>query len=322
MIKPAIPDNEAQRLQSLYSLNILDTPAEERYDRITRIACRLFDVPTALVSFLDEDRQWYKSKFGTDEQESPRATSFCGHALLGDGLFQVTDTWKDQRFVDNPTVTGDPHIRFYAGFPLRNIDGHKLGTLCIFDSTPRTLTDDEVALFHDLKLMVEHEIATVQLAVLDELTNIPNRRGFITLAQNCLNFCARQDLPATLAFFDLNKFKPINDKFGHKEGDLALKRFAKLMLHAFRDADVCGRLGGDEFAVLLSGVELKDASRVLERFKADVKDYNQIAQRGYDIEFCEGVITKKRVQNVTIDMLLKKADDLMYEMKHQGGIAR
>lgn len=322
MLAPALPENEEQRLQSLKSLKILDTPAEERYDRLTRIACRLMNVPIALVSMVDSTRQWFKSKQGLDMDESPREISFCGHAILGDDIFIVPDTWKDQRFVDNPLVSGEPHIRFYAGFPLKNLDGQKIGTLCIMDTHPRELSQDDIDIFRDLTLMVEQEIAAVQMATLDELTKIPNRRGFIALAQNSLNFCARQQLPATLAFFDLNKFKSINDQFGHAEGDFALKTFAKILRESFRDADVYGRLGGDEFVVLLSGANLADATKIIDRFKDDVTQHNGQSKRGYSIEFCEGVITKDRTQNVSIDMLMKKADTLMYEMKRQGGATR
>lgn len=322
MQAPALPENEEQRLQSLKALKILDTPAEERYDRLTRIACRLMDVPIALVSMVDSNRQWFKSKQGLSASGSSRDVSFCGHAILGEGIFVVEDTWKDQRFVDNPLVANEPHVRFYAGFPLKNVDGQKLGTLCIMDTKPRSLSQDDIDIFQDLTHMVEQEIAAVQMATLDELTRIPNRRGFIALAQNSLNFCARQNLPATLAFFDLNKFKPINDKFGHAEGDLALKAFAKVMRDSFRDADVYGRLGGDEFVVLLSGANMSEAMYIIDRFKVDIEIYNKEANRGYDITFCEGVITKERTQNVSIDMLMKKADKLMYEMKRQGGVNR
>jgi GAF domain-containing protein len=137
MIEPETPANEQVRLDSLQSLDILDSPAEERFDRLTRLAKRIFDVPIALVSIVDQNRQWFKSCVGLDVSETPRDISFCGHAILGNEVFVVTDTAEDPRFDDNPLVVNDPFIRFYAGCPLKYTDGSMLGTLCIIDTRPR-----------------------------------------------------------------------------------------------------------------------------------------------------------------------------------------
>ena len=118
MQKPGKPADEAQRLEALRALSILDTLPEERFDRLTRLAKRLFGVPIALVSLVDDHRQWFKSRQGLEVSETPRDISFCGHAVLGDDIFLVTDASKDERFFDNPLVTDDPHIRFYDGCPL------------------------------------------------------------------------------------------------------------------------------------------------------------------------------------------------------------
>ena len=126
MQTPATPDNEHLRLDALRRITILDTSAEERFDRITRMARNMFDVPISLVSLVDKDRQWFKSCCGLPVLETPRDISFCGHAILGDGLFVVEDATRDLRFADNPLVTGDPHIRFYAGAPLSAPGGHHM----------------------------------------------------------------------------------------------------------------------------------------------------------------------------------------------------
>ena len=219
MKTPDIPANEASRLNTLQSLGVLDTEAEERFDRLTRMSKRLFGVPIALVSLVDENRQWFKSCIGLSVSETPRDISFCGHAILGDDVFIIPDASRDERFADNPLVVDDPHIRFYAGCPLSSRNGSKLGTLCIIDREPRTLSEDDLATLKDLAMMVERELEAVQLATLDDLTKISNRRGFMTLAQHTLNLCSRQETCASLAFIDLNGFKPINDTFGHSAGD-------------------------------------------------------------------------------------------------------
>ncbi|HZB96400.1 MAG TPA: GAF domain-containing protein, partial [Herpetosiphonaceae bacterium] len=163
MVKAQLPADEAQRLAALRALKILDTPAEERFDRITRLAQRLFDVPIVLITLIDADRQWVKSCHGVSRSETSRDGSFCAHAILGDDTLVIPDAQVDPRFADNPWVTGEPHMRFYAGHPLSDPSGHKLGTLCIVDRRPRTLSEDDLAALRDLASLVEHELNRVEL---------------------------------------------------------------------------------------------------------------------------------------------------------------
>lgn len=315
MVKPDIPENEELRLGNLRSLNILDTAPEEQFDRLTRLAKRVFDVPIALVSLVDENRQWFKSCIGLDVSETSREISFCGHAILGNKTFIIADATKDIRFKDNPLVLNQPNIRFYAGCPLRFPDGTMLGTLCIIDTKPRDLDEDDLQALKDLANMVERELVAVQLATQDELTGILNRRGFIMLAQNSLNLCKRNKINASLIFFDLNKFKPINDNFGHLEGDRALKAVAEQMRETFRDSDLLARLGGDEFVVLLPGSSLQYAREITLRFRSMLEDYNRLANRGYEISFSEGIVQIEHDQNDSLESLISRADSLMYDNK-------
>jgi PAS domain S-box-containing protein len=163
MLEATLPLDEPRRLAVLLNLNILDTPPEERFDRITRMAARLFHVPIALVSLIDKRRQWFKSRVGVDILESPRRTSFCTHTMLQDGVFVVEDAASDLRFADNPMVTENPHVRFYAGYPIAAPDGSKIGTLCLIDNAPRHFSEDERALLRDLAGMVAHEVAAGEL---------------------------------------------------------------------------------------------------------------------------------------------------------------
>jgi GAF domain-containing protein len=138
-----IPKNEKSRLASLHALGLLDTAPEERFDRITRIACIVFKVPISTLTLVDEKREWFKSCQGLPDREGDRAISFCGHALSAIDILVVPDTKKDERFSDNPMVVGKPFIRFYAGAPIMSADGEPIGVLCIKDTKPRTFSKDD-----------------------------------------------------------------------------------------------------------------------------------------------------------------------------------
>ena len=317
MQPPATPQDEHTRLETLRSLKLLDTSPSERFDRLTRIARRMFGVPVSLVSLVDDNRQWFKSRQGLDATETPRDISFCGHAILGEDIFIVPDATKDNRFVDNPLVTDDPNIRFYAGVPLRVSNGSKIGTLCIIDEQPREFSEEDLELLRDLAEMAQQEIAAVQLSSMDELTLISNRRGFIALAQHALKVSKRKKYPASLVYLDLNKFKPINDNFGHAEGDKALVAFAELIRSNFRDSDIFARLGGDEFVVLLTDTPVENVEDVLIRFDSAVNHYNQQAQRGYDVCYSIGIAAFDPERHASVEDLLAEADTLMYQHKKQ-----
>lgn len=312
---PDLPPDERTRLETLRALNLLDTAPEERFDRLTRLARRMFGVPISLVSLVDSDRQWFKSIQGLDATETPREISFCGHAILGDEILMVPDALEDDRFADNPLVVDAPNIRFYAGCPLKVHNGSKLGTLCIIDREPREFDEEDLGLLRDLATMAEQEIAAVQLSTLDELTLISNRRGFMALAQHALNLCKRTNVPATLLSIDLNDFKQINDRFGHAEGDRALVAFAEQMRKVFRVSDVFARLGGDEFVALMTDTEEAAINRVLSRFKAAIGEYNAQAKRGYDLHYCVGHVSYNPEHDESIEQLLDRADGLMYAEK-------
>ncbi len=163
MKKPDTPTNEANRIAALCGLAILDTPAEERFDRITRIAQSHFQVPIALVSLVDSERQWFKSRQGLDASETPRDISFCGHTILSDEILYIPNALEDMRFADNPLVTGGPNIRFYAGAPLHSSEGERIGTLCIIDDQARQFSSAELSLLRDLADCAEEEFSRTGL---------------------------------------------------------------------------------------------------------------------------------------------------------------
>ncbi|MEC7816125.1 MAG: GAF domain-containing protein [Pseudomonadota bacterium] len=163
MKTPNLPHNETERLRALRESGLLDSDNEERFDRVTRLASRAFDVPIALISLIDRDRQWFKACIGLDTQETPRAISFCGHTILGSGPMIIEDAARDDRFRDNPLVLGAPHIRFYAGMPVCDSSGFAFGTLCLIDTEPRTFSEDQRIMLREFAALVERELGVLEL---------------------------------------------------------------------------------------------------------------------------------------------------------------
>ncbi len=317
MQKAAIPANDDTRLKALSDLNILDTSSEERFHRFTRLAKRMFDVEIALVTLVDKDRRWIKSANGASacNSESPREDSFCAHAILEDKPLIIEDAKKDERFHDNPHVINEPKVRFYAGYPLKATNGEKIGTLCIIDTKPRSFGHEDLETLEDLGSMVERELTIIQLASQDELTGISNRRGFQSLAQHNLNFCLRYNFSVSLVYFDLNKFKQINDKFGHHEGDKVLIKFSDRLKTSLRESDVYARTGGDEFVALLGNTNIETATKIINRFVDYFEDYNKRSANNYDISFSYGIVEYDSKKHSSINDMLEDGDKLMYEHK-------
>ena len=163
-----MPAQEPDRLAELRALQILDTPREERFDRMTRLLAYLLDVPIALLSLVDAERQWFKSAVGVSAEQTPRQHAFCAHAIMRPETFVIADATLDRRFQDNPLVVSDPHIRFYAGHPLRGPSGHHVGTLCVIDDKPRELTERHRHILQDLAAIVERELNLTELGTLQQ----------------------------------------------------------------------------------------------------------------------------------------------------------
>lgn len=288
MLTPAFPDDEAQRLALLDSLALMYTPSEERFDRITRLASRLLGAPIALVTFVGGDSQWFKSSQGLGVAETPREISFCGHAILADETFVVEDASTDERFCDNPLVTGDPNIRFYAGHPVYAGDGSAIGTVCVIDRKPRTVRQEDLATLRDLAALVETELQREHLndvqreliadreslerrASIDGLTRLWNRDTIMQLLAMEVSRASRGK-PLSIAMIDADYFKSINDERGHPAGDAVLAEIAARIRGAVRDFDAVGRYGGDEFIAVLSDCRIDVAGAVCERIRKSIAD--------------------------------------------------
>lgn len=300
MERPRIPLDEAQRLAALHATNLLGSGSEESFDRITRTAARLLDVPIALVSLIDRDRQWFKSRTGLAACETPRDISFCGHAILVDEPLVVPDASRDARFEDNPLVTGDPHLRFYAGVQLYSIDRKKIGTLCVIDRRPREIGPSELDALRDLARTVEQLIYSRQLAMAaqslseelraerashgadgaspgtagqlewlvahDVLTGLPNRQEMVRAIQASIARCREHGRPALVACLNIDRFKRFNELLGHRVADEILVNIARSVQALLREGDLLARSGSDEFLILLHARgDHPEPERALER---------------------------------------------------------
>ncbi len=306
----ALPRHDGLRPAALQTLEVLDTPPVERFDRLTRLARRVFRVPIALVSLVGDRRGGSAAGSGMDATRLAAPGAPGSPLLHTDELLVVSDAAADPRFRDCPLVNGAPNIRFYAGCPLRLESGRRVGTLCLIDHAPREFGDDERHLLSDLASLAESELRALSLATTDGLTALPNRRGFEAAARRRLASSLSQDEPATMLYLDLDGFKQINDRFGHAHGDDALVRFARLLEQAFCDEAVLGRLGGDEFAVLVPGDDGQRSRAAIRRLRALAASVAVAGQA--NLEFSAGMARWDPLSGEDLLALLARADDRMY----------
>jgi diguanylate cyclase (GGDEF)-like protein len=315
MEKPMHPENVTARLAMLRSLNLSDTQPVESFERVTRLAKYIFDVPIALISLVDEQRQWFKSCIGLNVNETPREISFCGHTILNENSLIVNDTLNDLRFEDNPLVTGYPHIRFYAGHPITLSGGISIGTLCIIDSQPREFSAKDIQALKDLVLVTQRELSIMRLATRDELTDIPNRRGFNLLAERYLDLCIRQQTNAITIFIDLDSLKFINDQYGHSSGDDVLRTFARIIAQSCRKSDLYGRFGGDEFVIMLTQVTINECQLLIKRIEDFFANEPRLQSYIETLGFSYGIAQFNPKNPVELEQLIEAADSKMYKCK-------
>lgn len=186
-MKAALPPNESARLEALRRYHLLDTAPEESLDDVTHLAAYICGTPTALISLVDETRQWFKSRFGLELTETPREQAFCAHTILQPDLLEVEDARADARFADNPLVQSDPKIRFYAGAPLRTVEGHALGSLCVIDQAPRKLNEEQRDALNRLARLVmkAFEVRRVADALASASASVKVLSGMLPICAGC-----------------------------------------------------------------------------------------------------------------------------------------
>ncbi|MHA0917353.1 sensor domain-containing diguanylate cyclase [Kosakonia cowanii] len=308
-------DKEEKRILALYAMGILDTETEERFDRITRLAIKFFNVQIALISLLDKDRQWFKSSCGLDIKSTPRTDSFCTYAVENGEPLIVNDTKEDVRFRGTRLVTQPPYIRFYAGYPVRMPDGEIAGTICIIDNKPRSFHDDELNILRDLAGIVEDEFRIINMAATDSLTGLSNRRSFSMITEEIHKKALRRKIKYCVVIIDLDNFKPINDQFGHSEGNQALIVFAEILEKVSSETCFTSRLGGDEFGILLTQSTLLQANELINSITEEVRKFNETTQKPYRLSFSAGAVEYDSNRHIKPKDIMKEADEKMYLIK-------
>lgn len=311
-------DNEELRLRRLQQYDILDTPREEAFDRITRLVTAVLNVPMAAVTLVDRDRQWFKSEQGLDRSETPREQSFCAHTMSGDGPMIVRDATLDPRFAQNPLVAGDPDIRFYVGIPLRSADGTPLGALCGIDTKPRDINQRELEILGELADLTMEQLELRLLATLDGLTGAVRRIPFVVSAARDMATARHRGQPLSCLMIDADNFKSINDHRGHAVGDEILIQVTATIRSQLRSTDTLGRIGGEEFCVFLPDANLDCALEVAERVRRAVESI-RVATADGEIGVTVSIGATELVPaDAEPNDIIRRADLALYDAKKAG----
>lgn len=340
-------EREERRLAALYELAVLDTEEEQKYDDLTRLASFICDAPMSLISLVDRERQWFKSRQGMDLAETPRSEAICDYTVQQAELFIVEDAALDARFREMPLVRSGV-IRFYAGTPILSPDGHSVGSLCVLDSVPRQLSEQQKNALQVLgrqagayllistqvrallksaeeRRLVEQELRRskeqleeanrrlMELASTDALTGLANRRG---MEARMRQKESGGEPALSMLMIDVDHFKRVNDLLSHETGDLVLQRVAALLRSCTRETDTLCRYGGEEFVLLLPGADHEAALQRAERLRQAVElDVDGVAAVTVSI----GVATAQPDgRGVGLPGLLAAADKALYLAKAQG----
>lgn len=312
------------------------TPIEERFERLTRLARRALNVPVAAITFLSEEKQWFKSVAGWAVSELPNEQSFCPITLAAGELTVFEDAAQEPAVSHHPLVLTGPQFRFYAGLPIIDENEVLCGTFCVFDQKPRQLSALDKATLEDLAALTQREIVgehmrsvhhalTAKLGIarresmMDPLTRLWNRRGASVLIKAALDAAREQKSSVGIAILDLDNFKHINDNYGHQTGDEVLRKTALRLIQSIRSNDSVCRIGGDEFLLLMKDCDEETAKLTTERIRQSVV-VSPVPTRQGDITISTsvGYAVRSGAEQTTVDDLIERADQALLQSKSLG----
>ena len=324
------------KLAQLQESSYFCTPIEERFERITRLARRALKVPVAAITFLNEEKQWFKSVAGWAVTELPNDQSLCPITLASGEMTIFEDTQKEPAVSQHPLVTMGPQFRFYAGFPITDENEELCGTFCVFDQKPRQFSTADQSTLMDLAALAQREIlgermrsvhisltaklgAARRESMMDPLTRLWNRRGASVMLKAALNDTCEQNSSVGIAILDLDTFKQINDTHGHQVGDEVLRKTALRLIQGLRADDAACRIGGDEFLLIMKDADSQMVRAMSERIRRQLAD-TPITTRQGDIRISTSIGYAVRAGNEeeSVDQLIERADQALLKSKSQG----
>lgn len=331
-ILPPRPHNENARLAALHHLNILDTPTDADFDFLTEMAAEICGTPYAFVTFVDKDRVWVKSWFGSEVHEASRDGDYCSWAILEHVLLEIPDLQTDERTAKMP-ITAVSGFHMYAGANLVTSDGFRIGTLCVLDTFSRGLSAKQrrllMNLAHQVMALVDLRAKQQQLksaltqmahlAHTDELTGLSNRRHWFEHLGHELERSKRYSAPLSVIMLDIDHFKAINDRFGHAAGDRVLSNIGRLLHQQMRGSDLAGRYGGEELCVMLPNTSAEGAFAAANHLRNRIAELtHQVGEHVLTITASLGVAAAPEHSDYDVTALLQAADLALYRAKEEG----
>ena len=328
--------SDTLQLAALRMADLLNTPLEPRFNRLAHLARCALGVKAATISLFDEEREWVKAGDGSDFWELPLTQSLAA-ALSRDGVpVLVDDTLQDDRCRLHHLVTRTPGVRFFAVYPLRDHASNVIGALVAYDTAPRQSTDEMTRILGDVGQLAQRELflidaggaqeqllvklsAARRQALLDDLTRLWNRRGGLQLLKHAIANGAGQNEGLGVCIADLDRFKDVNDRYGHGAGDILLQRSAATMVDAVRAGDAVCRLGGEEFLLIIPTVSVTELTEVLERVRTRVATQAvRIDEVSVRVTLSLGAYLHPPNERTTTEDLLQRADSAVYQAKAAG----
>ena len=309
--------DEPGRIAALRRYEVLDTPREAPFERITNLVRAVLNIPISTISLIDTDRQWFKSCVGMTGDQTSREASICTHTIRSGEPLIVRDTLLDDRFASLPCVIGEPYLRSYVGIPLCSPDGYNLGSLCAIDTKLREFEPAQIEVLKNFAALVVEEMELRRIAQVDSLTDAATRRSLLMELEKAIATHRRSGRAATLVVMDVDHFKQVNDTYGHGTGDSVLREVCGTLLPELRKEDMLGRLGGEEFGILLSGTDEANALSAAERFRQEIADLRFQATAPFRVTASFGVAALTDGVDSSADWLAQ-ADEALYAAKRDG----